>query len=215
VHWLFGLGMGAVIVATYLAPNPDVPGFRNPATARIVVFHVPCHWVAFLAFFMSMVYGIRYLTKRNFDDDIKSAASAEIGLLFATLGTLTGAVFGGQQWSGTWFYMDLHEIRVISILVLLLTYAAYFALRGAIEDDEQRAIVSSVYAVIGFLAAILLIFVLPRIKEADSIHPTNRSAYGVYEMQLYGSLICYTWLYFWMWSLRVRIGRRQMDLTAP
>jgi heme exporter protein C len=214
VHWLFGLGMAAVIVATYLAPNPDVKGWRRPESARLVVFHVPCHWVAFLAFFSAMLFAIRFLMKRNLEDDLKSCASAEIGLLFATLGTLTGGVFGGQQWSGTWFYMDFHEIRVISILILLLTYAAYFALRSAIEDEDQRATVSSVYAVIGFIGAVFLIFVLPRIKEADSLHPTNRNAYRVYNVPFFGALITYTWLYFWIWSMRVRIGRRQMDSRA-
>jgi heme exporter protein C len=205
VHTLGGVGMSAVIVLTYLAPNPDLP-FRVPESARIVVFHVPCHWVAVVGFCAAMVYGLRYLKTRDLAFDNKSAAAAEVGLLFVTVGTLTGAVFGGQQWDGSWFYFDLREPKVFSILVLMLIYAALFALRSAFDEPELRARFSAVYVVFGLLATPFLMFVLPR--SMSQMHPVDRSAYEPYRACLNASLILYTWLYAWLWSLRVRIGQR-------
>lgn len=207
-HWLGGLGMAALIVTSYRAPNPTVIGFLHPESARLMIFHVPCHWVAFLAFFCAMWFGIRYLAKRNLADDDKSAAAAEIGLLFATVGTLTGAVFAGRQWGDNWFYLDIHEVRIFSILILLMTYAAYLALRSSFDDDERRATVCGVYSILGFVASIFLMFVLPRIMASQSLHPIDRSAYKPYHWHFMAGLLLYTWLYAWMWSLRVRAGEK-------
>ena len=74
-----GLWMTAVIVLALSLPMtanpqhwfelPTIPGLEDKA--RIMFFHVPTAWLAAIAFVLSMVYGIRYLRKRNIDDDIK------------------------------------------------------------------------------------------------------------------------------------------------
>ncbi len=213
LHCVGGLAMAAVIVATYLAPNPDVKGFRVPEAARIVVFHVPCHWVALVGFVAAVFFGARYLQTRDLAFDNKSAAAAEIGLLFVTLGTLTGAVFGGQQWDGSWFYFDLREPKLFSILILMLIYAALFALRSSFDDPDLRARFSAVYTIFGLIATPYLMYVLPR--SMSPMHPPDLSAYEPYRVCLNLALILYTWLFVWLWSLRTRAGQWRMEHYGP
>jgi heme exporter protein C len=53
--------------------------------------------------------------------------------------------------------------------VLLLLYGAYMTLRSSIEEEEQRAKVSAVYALFSFVSVPLLVFILPRLYF--SLHP--------------------------------------------
>ena len=53
---------------------PVIPGLEDKA--RILFFHVPMSWTAVVAFVVSMLYAIRYLSKNNLDDDVKSVSSA-------------------------------------------------------------------------------------------------------------------------------------------
>ncbi len=96
--------------------------------------------------------------------------------------------------------------------MLLLIYGAYFALRSAIELEEQRALLSAAYAVIAGAAAPFFIFIMPRIVA--SLHPEpivnaqgkihmNASMLVVFLCSLAG----FTALYVWMMALRIRAAR--------
>src|SRR5260370_31951322 len=61
---------------------------------RILYFHVPMAWVAFLAFFVVFVASIAYLRTRNARWDHLGRASAQVGLVFTTLALITGAIWG-------------------------------------------------------------------------------------------------------------------------
>jgi heme exporter protein C len=53
---------------------PIVPGLEDKA--RILFFHVPMAWVTVVAFIVAMIYGIKYLAKKDIEDDLRSVASA-------------------------------------------------------------------------------------------------------------------------------------------
>jgi heme exporter protein C len=55
------------------------------------------------------------------------------------------------------------------VFILLLIYGAYLALRLAIEEEERRAAVSAVYALLSFLTVPFLMFIIPR--RYFSLHP--------------------------------------------
>src|SRR5512141_1449907 len=136
---------------------PVIPGLEEKA--RIIFFHVPTAWLSVLAFVSSMIYAIRYLRKRDPDDDIKSASAAGIGFLFCFLATVTGAIWAKFSWGTYWNW----DPRQTSIFVLLLIYGAYFALRSAVEVEEKRATLAAVYSVIAAVTVPFFTFIMPRI----------------------------------------------------
>ncbi len=192
---------------------PIIPGLEEKA--RIIFFHVPTAWLAVLAFVMALFYGIKYLRKKDHLDDIRSSSAAGIGLLFCTLATVTGAIWAKFSW-GTWWNWDP---RQTSIFVLLLIYGAYFALRSAVESEEKRASLSAVYAIIAGVTMPFFMFVMPRILS--SLHPEPLiNVQGKVHMNtvmlvvFLSSLVGFTGLYYWMWSLHMRAQRLSLRLTA-
>jgi len=163
LKWVLLVWLAVVILAAFLYVQP-AKGFIGESS-RIVFFHVPMAWVAVLAFLVSCVTSVMYLRRRDPRDDIRASVSAGLGLLFAVLATTTGAVFAKIMWGAYWNW----DPRQTSITILLLIYAAYFALRGAIDDPERRASLAAVYAILAFVTVPFLVFVVPRIYW--SLHP--------------------------------------------
>ena len=208
--------MTAVIVVAFIFPIvqtpvqwyefPVIPGLEQ--RARILFFHVPMAWTTVVAFLVSLYYGIKYLKNKNLDDDMKSAASAGLGLMFCALATVTGSIWAKFNWGSFWNW----DPRETSIFMLLLIYAAYFALRSSLDGEEKRATLSAVYAVIAGVTVPFFIFVMPRIVA--SLHPDpiiNSSG----KVHMNGSMLTvflssvggFTAFYFWMLQVKVRASR--------
>lgn len=207
---LLGIWMTAVIVAAFLFA-PAAQGFAQPEAARIIFFHVPNAMVAAVAFIVAMVYAVRYLKGRDLMDDAKSSISAELGLLFAVLATVTGSLFAYMQW-GSWWNWDPRET---SIVILLLVYAAYFALRTAVDGVEKRASLSAVYAILALAPMILLMFVMPRVMA--SLHPSETLASSgglgtAYRLVLYPAMIGFIGLYIWLFRIRTALAEIRLKM---
>jgi heme exporter protein C len=183
---------------------PIIKGLEQ--NAKIIFFHVPTAWLTVIAFFMTALYSFKYLRKKNLDDDAKSYAAAQLGIIFCILATVTGAVWAKFAWGAFWNW----DPRQTSIFALLLIYGAWFALRSSIESEEKRATLSSVYAIIAFVTVPFFIFVMPRIMTG--LHPgssddTNAGPVVNFKMNenmqliFYLSLTGFTILYFWMWRI--------------
>jgi heme exporter protein C len=183
---------------------PFIPGLGE--NAKIIFFHVPTAWIAVVAFLMATIYGIKYLRKKDLDDDARSYTAAQLGLIFSILATVTGAVWAKFAWGSFWNW----DPRQTSIFALLLIYGAMFALRSSIEADEKRATLSAVYSIIAFFTVPFFIFIMPRMMTG--LHPgsaDDTTAGPVIDfkmnenMQLifFLSLIGFTILYFWMWNI--------------
>ena len=205
-HWLLGAWIVVVIWAAFFYA-PHAQGFKGES-ARIVFFHVPQAWVAVLAFCVNLVASFRYLRHRNPLDDARAAATARLGLIFSLLATVTGSLFAKVMWGSFWNW----DPREISIAILLLVYAAYFALREAVPDEERRASLSAAYAILAFVTMPFLVFVVPRIYW--SLHPdTIINTRGSIDMEsrmvqvLLGSLVGFTGLFVWLYNLDVRLAR--------
>ncbi|MBR9977219.1 MAG: cytochrome c biogenesis protein CcsA [Bacteroidetes bacterium] len=200
---------------------PFIPGLEE--RAKIIFFHVPMAWMTVIAFLVSMWYGIRYLRKKDMEDDYRSAASAGLGLLFCILATTTGSLWAKFNWGSFWNW----DPRETSIFVLLLIYGAYFALRSAIEIEEKRATLSAVYSIIAAVTVPFFIFIMPRIMPG--LHPGSAddanagpvlSSGGMdaaMRMVLYSMLGGFLALYIWLMRIRMRLHRIQLKRaeTAP
>jgi heme exporter protein C len=216
---LLGVWLTVVIILGFslpMVPHPQawyelpvIPGLEEKA--RIIFFHVPTAWLSSLAFVASMFYGIKYLRKRDPDDDLKSASAAGLGFMFCILATVTGAIWAKFSWGSFWNW----DPRETSIFVLLLIYGAYFALRSAVEVEEKRATLSAVYSVIAAVTMPFFLFIMPRILA--SLHPDPIiNTQGKVHMNatmltvFLSSLAGFTGLYFWMFNVHVRSRRLEL-----
>lgn len=197
---------------------PFIPGLEEKA--RNIFFHVPMAWTSVLAFFMALYYGIQYLRTKNQDYDLRSVSSAGLGLMFCILATVTGSIWAKFNWGSFWNW----DPRETSIFILLLIYGAYFVLRSAVDDDEKRATLSSVYSIMAGVTVPFFIFVMPRIMSG--LHPGSlgdeQGSGPVLEMKMspnmqvifFASLIGFTLLYYWMYSLRIRAARIEKQIQT-
>lgn len=208
--WVLGLWLGVVAWAAFFYA-PSAQGFKGES-ARIVFFHVPQAWVAVLAFCVNLWASLRYLRRRDPMDDARAVAAARLGMLFCLLATVTGSLFAGVMWNSFWNW----DPREVSIVILLLVYAAYFALRDAVADEERRGSLSAAYAILAFVTMPFLVFVVPRIYW--SLHPdTIINTRGAIDMEsrmfqvLLGSLVGFTGVFSWLYSLEVRIARIRLN----
>lgn len=207
---VLALGLPMVAQPTTWYQFPIIPALEEKA--RIMFFHVPMAWLSVVAFVSSMVYGIKYLRKKNLDDDVRSASAAGLGFLFCFLATATGAIWAKFSWGTYWNW----DPRQTSIFVLLLIYGAYFALRSAIEVEEKRASLAAVYSIIAAVTMPFFMFIMPRILS--SLHPEPiLNTEGKVHMNttmlivFLSSLAGFTGLYFWMWKLQVRIQTSHLN----
>lgn len=114
--------------------------------ARIVYFHVPIAWVAFLAFFVVFVASIAFLRTSNPRWDHLGRASAEVGVVFTTLALITGAIWGYPIW-GTWWTWDP---KLTTTLILWFLYLGYLMVRSYAEPP-RGARYAAVLGIVGFV----------------------------------------------------------------
>lgn len=172
--------------------------------ARSIFFHIPCAWVAVLAFGVSLVFSILFLAKRKKVSDFYANRSAEIGLLFSVLATITGSIYAGSTWGSYWNW----DPREVSIVFLILIYLAYKGIRSAVSDASRSAIVAAAYNVIAFITMPFLVFIYPRIMP--SLHPEQigglqlpRATY----FGLVGILLGITLMFATLLKIAVRIDK--------
>lgn len=206
LSWLLWLWISLVVVgAFYYAPLAE--GFIG-GSSRILFFHVPMAWVSFVAFIAAGIWSLRYLFGgRNPRHDIAAAVAIELGLVFGILATITGALWAKIMWGAYWNW----DPRQTSILLALLFYAAYLALRSTLEDRDSRARLSAAYAVLGLVVAPFFFFVMPRMA-AFSLHPESVvNTQGKIEMEsrmlqvLLAGSAGFTALFFWIHNLQCRL----------
>ena len=160
------LGYASLItlaVATYGIFFVAGPISGEGDAGRIIYFHVPMAWVAFLAFFVVLVASVAFLMTRNARWDRVGRASAEVGLVFTTLVLITGSIWGYPIW-GTWWSWDP---KLTTTLVLWFMYLAYLMVRSYAEGNRGPVFA----AVVGIVA----FFDVPIVYMANywwrSLHP--------------------------------------------
>jgi heme exporter protein C len=145
----FGLTVVLITVATYIALSVVPPDADQGNVGRILYYHLP-NWVAMsLCFLANLVASVTYLASRNRSAnlalmaDAVAVSTAEVGLVFCSLGLITGSIWGRAVW-GIWWTWDA---RLTATLVLWLMYVAYLVLRKVSTGGQSRT-----------LAAVLAIF---------------------------------------------------------
>jgi len=146
-YLLFGLGALLMAAALYMVfiyvPTERTMGMIQ----RVFYFHVPLAWVGFMAFAVVFVCSIAYLRTRRDGWDNLARASAEVGMVFASLVLITGVVWAKPVW-GVWWTWDA---RLTATLVLWLIYFAYLMVRGYVEERHRGARFAAVIGIVGFI----------------------------------------------------------------
>lgn len=201
-----------VISENPIAVLPLIPGLEE--RARNLYFHVPSAWLAQLAWFIAFGFAVMYLRKRRPEDDVRAAAAAGLGAVFCILATVTGAVWAKFNWGMFWNW----DPRQTSIFVVLVIYGAYFALRSALPNEDQRSRVSAVYLILLMVPVIFFLFIFPRL--VDGLHPgaadsgnagpvisADEDALNPMKQVIFAlSMFSFTMLFFWMLNVNVRAG---------
>jgi heme exporter protein C len=172
---------------------------------RNVFLHVPINAGTYTAFTVTLIFSIIYLRSRNLKWDTIAASSAKLGLIFCSLTLLTGMAWAKPAWGSYWNW----DPRETTTLILWFIFAAYFALRSSIVEDEARARLSAILGIFGY-AGIPLTYISttmwfslhPRLKEfslTSGMKPTLM-------VMIFGVLLLYGYL---LW-LEVKVGELEI-----
>ena len=209
------LGFGSLLllaVAAYGLLFVASPDRVQGDAARIVYFHVPMAWVAFLAFFVVFGASLAYLRTGNERWDRLGRASAEVGVVFTTLVLITGSIWGATIW-GTWWSWDP---KLTTTLILWFMYLAYLMVRSYAEEPRGPRFA----AVVGIIAFFDVPIVYMSTTWWKALHPP--AAIGPLAQQqpsqnivwlLLLSLVAFTLLYAFLVRVRVEIEQADAALT--
>lgn len=193
------------LIAGFLIPVPVLPILHE--TIRNLYFHVPM-WMGMLSVFViSVFYSLKYLNTGKEEYDLAAVECVNVGLLFYSLGLVTGMIWArftwGEFWSG--------DPKQNSAAIAFLLYCAYLVLRNSIDEEQKRAKISAIYNIFAFPIMVVLIFVLPRLT--DSLHPGSggNPAFGKYDldnhmrMVFYPAMLGWSLLAVWIATIRYRM----------
>ena len=151
--WLFGVAVVAV-VALYIRALVFTPADALQGLAQKIYYvHISAWLSAYFSIGIAALMSVVYLWLHDDRADRLGEASAEVALVFLTAGLATGSIWGHAIWGAWWVWWDM---RLTLTLFLWFVVAAYLVLRGAIEDEAERARYS---AVLGVLSALLIPFI--------------------------------------------------------
>lgn len=216
-HWWKLLAAVLLYYTVYAGFLFDVPRMAIlNETIRNMHFHVTMWFGMMILLIVSLINSIRYLGSPELRTDILAEESARIGMLFGTLGLLTGMVWAKFTWGAWW----VNDVQLNGAAATMLVYAAYFILRGSMEDADKRARISAVYSIFAFAMMIVFIVVLPRMT--DSLHPGRggNPGFSSYDLDsnlrlvFYPAIIGWTLLGVWLMNLRIRIRNLSNKLES-
>jgi heme exporter protein C len=215
---IFGaITLVVVVVGLYWGLVHAPPDAFQGNVQRIMYLHLPSILTAYLSFFLVFVGSCLYLWKREKRDDNLAHSAAEIGVLFTALTIVEGSIWGKPTW-GVWWTWDA---RLTLTAILLLVFVGYLMLRSLIEDEGRAATSAAVLGIIGFFDIPLIhmsvywwrtlhqppSILRPDKAPWDNVHPAMLAALAI---NFCGFLL----LYFYLLSLRIRLGETRQQIQA-
>lgn len=175
---------------------------------RIFYFHVPCWWVAYAGFFTVAVASAVYLWRGSPGADQLAVAAAEVGVVFCTLGLVTGPIWARPIW-GVWWTWDP---RLTMALILWAIYVAYLMLRAFGGEGEAVARYAAVLGIVGIVDIPVIHYA---VRLLEGIHPavirTREGGAGLVDptmrAALYVSSVAMLLVGAWFVVLRIRTER--------
>ncbi|MEM6532019.1 MAG: cytochrome c biogenesis protein CcsA [Myxococcota bacterium] len=209
---LFAIGVLLLIGGSYtglvLAPRDSMMGDAY----RIIYTHVPGAWMSLLAFTLNAGCCVAYLMRSSLRADALAEASAETGVLMATICLITGSIWAKPTWGTYWTW----DPRLTSMAIMWLSYLGYLTLRRFADDPEKRATWSSA---VGILIAVGVPVVWYSVKWWNSLHQVQSSPETVSKPMVFAlRLNAFAYLFVWLGMLLARYGvarHLQAQTLAP
>ena len=198
------------IVQGFLGDVPRLPILNE--TIRNLYFHVTMWFTMIALLTAALVHCIKTLQKGQVSD-LAAVSTAKVAMLFATLGLLTAMLWARFTWGAFW----VNDPKLNGTAVTMLVYAAYFVLRGSVDDPAKRARLSAVYNIFAYVMMLVFIGILPRLT--DSLHPGNggNPGFGGYDLDssmrwvFYPAVLGWILIGFWVTNLVIRIKKLEIN----
>ncbi len=202
--------MAATLYLTFLY----VPTEANLGVSqRIFYFHVPIAILSLASVVVVAVASAVHLFRKGKRSDAVAYASAEVGLVFCTIGIITGAIWAKPVW-GVWWTWDP---KLTLTLILWFMYVSYLMLRAYGPRGSQGARYGAVLAVFGAIDAPLIYsaaelwrsthpsLVIGPAAESDALDPRMLVAVLV-------SLLAFTILFVYLIMERYSLRNMETDV---
>tara|TARA_B100001146_G_C16098324_1_gene398242 strand:- start:303 stop:926 length:624 start_codon:yes stop_codon:yes gene_type:complete len=192
-----------------------VPTEQNLGVSqRIFYVHVPLGWIGMVSIFVVGIASvIHLLTKKNLWDAIAYSA-AELGVIFATLILITGAVWAKPVW-GVWWSWDP---KLTTTLILWFVYVGYLMVRSFSPRGSQGRRYASVVALLGaidapiiYLASIWWRTAHPNLNIGPLAESDSDLDSKMY-ITFFVSLITFTIFYVYVMLERIQMRKCEDDL---
>jgi heme exporter protein C len=203
-------GIGGALVAALSVPPEATQG----DLARMLFVHVPSIWLAYLAFFVTLVASAAYLRTRTLRWDRVAGSSAEIGVVFTGAAILSGMVWGKPTW-GVWWTWDA---RLVLTAVLFFVYLGYLALRRSTDDPSLRARRSALFGMLAIVQIPLVHFSVvwwrTLHQQASIARPGGLQMDPPFVAAFVASLVAFTVVYFALLIRRVGLAQLEDEIEA-
>ncbi|WNG36259.1 transcriptional regulator [Archangium minus] len=202
------LGIGSYLALVWTPPEREMGDVY-----RIIYVHVPAMWMAMLALTVNFCCCVAYLLHTSWKTDALAESTAEVGLLFGAYGLVLGSIWGKPTWGTYWDW----DPRLTAMAIMLVTYVAYVALRGFVEDPEKRAVWSSVVGIISFVNLPIVWFSVKWWRSLHQVQSTPKTVDPDMVLSLrvnaWASLIILT--LFLLHRYRIALARREAEVALP
>lgn len=149
--WL-AVSLGLLGYGLFLALKVSPPDADQGNMIRAFYYHFP-NWIGAGVFLpLNLLASVVYLFVRSKNQllatkaDALALATAEMGVLYCTLGMVTGSLWGRVAW-GIWWAWDA---RLTTTLMLWLIYVSYLFARKT-ANSASRGVICAVLAIFGFI----------------------------------------------------------------
>jgi heme exporter protein C len=179
---------------------------------RIFYFHVASWWVAFIAFTVTFAASVGFLWKERQRLDQVALASTEVGVIFTSIGLVTGPIWAKFAWGIYWTW----DPRLTTALVLWLMYVGYLMLRRYIPEETKRASLAAVVAIIAFVD-VPVVFLAIRLWRTQHPQPVlmGGDSSGL-DPKMFQALMmafaAFLFLYLWLMQKRLAVEETQFEV---
>lgn len=180
--------------------------FKQGKHVHIIFTHVPFAWVSLIIYMILTLLAITFFISKSQIIIYLAKALAPSGLLLIFITLITGGFWSAPTWGKFWAW----DIRLISVLILLIIYFIYVFLIYAFEDNIDVLLYSNLMLILGVLDVPVVKFCVywwGTIHQISSMNPNKGLIYRFLLLLLacFLILISLSTLIFFFLNIRLQL----------